>query len=43
VIASTNSGVPLQISDPETPFAQQIRSLAKTVMAFTGRMDRVTA
>ena len=43
VIASTNSGIPLQMSDPETPFAQQIRSLAKTVMAFTGRMDRVTA
>lgn len=43
VIASTNSGIPLQMSDPETPFAQQIRSLAKTVMAFTGRLDRVTA
>jgi pilus assembly protein CpaE len=43
VVASTNSGVPLQMSDPETPFGQQIRGLAKTVMAFTGRMDRVTA
>ncbi|HEV2359877.1 MAG TPA: P-loop NTPase [bacterium] len=43
VIASANSGVPLVMSGPETPFAQQVRALAKTVMAYTGRMDRVTA
>lgn len=43
VVASTNSGIPLQMSESETPFAQQIRGLAKTVMAYTGRMDRVTA
>jgi pilus assembly protein CpaE len=41
VIASTNSGVPLIMSDPANPFAQQIRALAKTVMAYTGRFDRV--
>jgi pilus assembly protein CpaE len=43
VIVSVNSGVPLVMSDAETPFAQQIRALAKMVMAYTGRMDRVTA
>ena len=43
VIASTNSGVPLIMTDPEAPFAQQIRALAKTVMAYIGRVDRVTA
>jgi Flp pilus assembly CpaE family ATPase len=41
VVAATNSGVPLTMSDPESPFAQQIRALAKTVMAYTGRFDRV--
>jgi pilus assembly protein CpaE len=41
VVTSTNSGVPLTMSDPESPFAQQIRALAKTVMAYTGRFDRV--
>jgi pilus assembly protein CpaE len=43
VAASTNSGVPLTMSDPESPFAQQIRALAKTVMAYTGRFDRVNS
>jgi pilus assembly protein CpaE len=43
VIASTNSGVPLITSDPEAPFAQQIRSLAKTVMTYLGRVEGVTA
>jgi len=43
VVASTNSGVPLTMSDPESPFAQQIRALAKTVMAYTGRFDRVNS
>lgn len=43
VIASANSGMPLIMTDPETPFAQQIRALAKTVMAYIGRVDRVTA
>ena len=43
VIASANSGVPLIMTEPETPFAQQIRALAKTVMAYIGRVDRVTA
>lgn len=43
VVASTNSGVPLIISDPEAPFSQQVRALAKAVMAHIGRVDRVTA
>lgn len=43
VVASTNSGVPLTMSDPESPFAQQIRALAKTVMTYTGRFDRVNS
>jgi pilus assembly protein CpaE len=43
VVASTNTGVPLIMSDPEAPFAQQIRALAKTVMTYLGRVEGVTA
>ena len=43
VVASTNSGVPVIMVGPDTPFAQQTRALAKTVMAYIGRVDRVTA
>ncbi|HKX19431.1 MAG TPA: P-loop NTPase [bacterium] len=43
VVASTNSGVPLFTSEPEAPFSQQVRALAKAVMAYMGRVDRVTA
>jgi pilus assembly protein CpaE len=43
VVASTNSGVPLIMSDSETPFTQQIRALAKTVMTYVGRVNGVTA
>jgi pilus assembly protein CpaE len=43
VVGSTNSGVPLIMSDPEAPFPQQIRTLAKTVMTYIGRVNGVSA
>jgi pilus assembly protein CpaE len=43
VVISTNNGIPLVTSNPETPFAERIRTLAKAIMAYTGRMERVTA
>lgn len=43
VLASVNSGIPVVMSAPDSPFAQQIRALAKTVTAYVGRVDHVTA
>jgi Flp pilus assembly CpaE family ATPase len=43
VLASVNSGIPVLMGAPEMPFAQQIRVLAKTVMAYIGRVENVTA
>ncbi|HET7251695.1 MAG TPA: P-loop NTPase [Gemmatimonadales bacterium] len=43
VLASVNSGIPVVMSAPDAPFAQQIRALAKTVTAYVGRVDHVTA
>jgi pilus assembly protein CpaE len=43
VIAATNRGVPMILSEPRAQFTQRVVALAKTVAAHIGRMDRVPA
>ncbi|MDR7419353.1 MAG: P-loop NTPase [Armatimonadota bacterium] len=43
VIAATNRGVPLILSEPRAPFSQRVTALSKTVAAHIGRVDRVPA
>jgi Flp pilus assembly CpaE family ATPase len=43
VIAATNQGTPLILTEPRAPFSQKVNALAKAVVAHIGRMDRVPA